>query len=421
MTISTKDLPDNPSELKKYIHSLQNNFQQAEADIAKQRSEFTALKLQYDYLLEQFKLSKQRQFGRSCEKNLLQETLFDEAGAPLPDEVEAELSEETETITYERKKRGCPKRAKLPAHFPREVRMHDIPESEKICDACGGTKTCFGKDLSEQLKVIPPQFIVIQHQRLKWCCNTCEGEISIAPKPRLFFPKSMADTSLIAYTIIMKYADHVPLYRQEAIWQRYGIPLPRNTLCGWVMKAAELCKPLYEEMKKECQRSRYVQADETPVQVLKEPQRKNHQKSYMWVYRKAVGDPVLIYEYQETRRGQHAKNFLGELKGYVQTDAYSGYDWMHATEDIQHLGCMAHARRPFAELVKLSKKKKGLSHQMLGMIKELYDIERLIKGKAVNERYDVRQEKAKPLLDKIRQWLVEHVNNAPPKGVERQA
>ena len=140
---------------------------------------------------------------------------------------------------------------------------------------------CFGKDVSEQIKVIPAQFKVIQHQRLKYCCKACEGNVSVAPSPNVLLPKSIADASLVAYTITLKYVDHVPLYRQEAIWKRNGVDLPRNTTCAWIIKTAELCKPLYNLMKQQVVASDYVQADETPVQVLKEKDRKNTQKSYM--------------------------------------------------------------------------------------------------------------------------------------------
>ena len=442
MKNAIKQLPNDVPALKKYISSLETNFinsQQANdhlvltnaqlveetkklaAEKIKIESEFNILKLQNEYLWEQFKLSKQRRFGTSSEKNVFQGDLFDEAGIELPEEAEADIAEEKEIITYERKKKtGQAKREALPDYLPREDHVYDIPEDQKHC-GCGAEKVCFGKEVSEQLKVIPPQIIVVSHQRLKYYCPPCEGEISIADKPALFLPKSIADASLVAYTAVMKYVDHIPLYRQEKIWLRNKINLPRSTTCAWVMKAGELCEPLYEVMGEELRVSQYLQADETPIQVLKEPQRKDTQKSYMWIYRKAVGTPLIVYEYQQTRQGKHVKHFLSEFKGYIQTDAYSGYDWLDKAPEMIHVGCMAHARRPFAELHKLTKKKKGLAYEALKRIGVLYEIEDQIRAQDIQERYNIRQREAKPQLENLKQWLEEQVTRSPPKGKLGQA
>lgn len=422
MKYAINTLPSDTFSLQEIILSLQEQVDKITEEKIKTESELSTARLKLDYVLEQFKLSKQRQFGRSSEKELVQYDIFDEAGVTLLDEIKEDISDEKEVITYERKKNaGKAKRTVLPDYLPREVKTYDIPGGEKICSCCGSEKGCFGKEVSEQLKVIPPQIVVISHQRLKYCCKPCEGEISIAPKPELFLPKSIADASLVAYTIILKYADHIPLYRQEHIWARNQITLPRNTACAWVMKAAELCQPLWEIIRRLIVKCHYVQVDETTAQVLKEAQRKNTQKSYMWIYRRAEGTPLILYDYQQTREAKHPKAILNGFTGRIQTDAYSGYDWCDFLENIDHLGCMTHARRPFAELEKLSKKKSGLAYQALEMIAVLYKLEAEIKLLSHQEKYEARQTHAKPQLDKIHAWLVAHVNNAPPKGKLGQA
>jgi transposase len=263
-------LQNNVEKMAEEKNTLQQKHDAILQEKIKTDAELATVRLKLDHLLEQFKLSKQRQFGRSSEKDLIQHDIFDEAGVTLPVEAAEDVAEETEVITYERKKKntGKAKRRALPDYLPREVKTYDIPESEKTCACCGSEKTCFSKNISEQLKVIPPQIVVISHQRLKYCCKSCEAEISIAPKPDLFLPKSIADASLVAYTIILKYVDHLPLYRQEHIWARNKIDLPRNTTCAWVMKSATLCEPLVNVMRLELIKSGYVQADETPTQVL---------------------------------------------------------------------------------------------------------------------------------------------------------
>ena len=429
MRNTENQLSSDISELQKYILLLEVGIAKITEEKSlveqKAKAELNVLQLKYDYLFEQFKLSKQRQFGSSSERNILQYDLFDEADLPDNTEAQADVEEDpaVEVVeAYERKKKntGQAKRQPLPDHLPREERIYDIPEAEKTCACCGGEKTCFSRDISEQLKVIPPQVVVISHQRLKYCCEPCEGEVSIAPKPTLLFPKSIADASLVAYTIIMKYTDHLPLYRQEQIWARNKINLPRNTTCAWVMKAAELCLPVYSLMRKLIVASSYTQADETTVQVLKEAGRKNTQKSYMWVYRKAIGTPIIVYEYQQTREAKHPRSFLEGFKGNLQTDAYSGYNWVEDMPVVEHMGCMAHARRPFAELQKLSKKTKGLAYQALEMISVLYQLETKIKDKTAEEKYRERQMHAKPQLEKIHTWLVQHLSHAPPKGKLKQ-
>lgn len=416
------------TELQKYISLLEmtvaqveENKKNIEQEKVRIETELQVLQLKYNSLLEQFRLSKQRTFAASSEKNIYQMNLFDEADLPMTQEANADIAQEDDTevvAAYERKKKeACQaKRQALPDHLPREERIYDIPAAEKTCACCGGEKTCFAKDISEQLKVIPPQVVVVSHQRLKYCCKPCEGEISVAPRPDLFLPKSIADASLVAYTIIMKYADHIPLYRQEQIWARHKIELPRNTTCAWVMKAAELCTPLYQALRTEIIASAYVQADETRVQVLKEAGRKNTQQSYMWVYRKAMGAPLVFYEYQETREAKHPQAFLEGFKGHLQTDAYSGYEWLKNKSEIEHIGCMAHARRPFAELQKLSKKTKGLAYRALEMIGVLYQLETKIKDQTPEEKYNERQAHAKPQLEKIHAWLKEHISHTPPQG-----
>ena len=417
MKYAVTTLPNDVHSLQEIILFLHHHTEKMAAEKRKTDAELATVRLKLDYMLEQFKLSKQRHFGRSSEKNLLQRDMFDEAGMACTME-----AEETESITYHRKKNsGKAKRTALPEYLPREVKTYDIPEEAKTCTGCGNEKTCFGREVSEQLKVIPPQISVISHQRLKYCCTVCEAEISIAPKPNLFLPKSIADASLVAYTIILKYADHLPLYRQEHIWARNKIELPRNTTCAWVMKSATLCEPLINVMRLELMNSSYLQADETPIQVLNEPKRKNTQQSYMWVYRKAIGTPLILYEYQETRKAKHSKLFLEGFTGYLQTDAYAGYDWSNDMPGMIHIACMAHARRPFAEIQKTAKNSKGLAYHALEIISTLYRIETEIAHKTVEERYHIRQQQAKPQLEKLHAWLLQHIHKTPPQGKLGQA
>ena len=280
------------------IAQLQKEVQELKSELTKATEQTTLWKNKYDAMLEQFKLAQQRQFSSSSEKNLLQEDFFDEAG---DFELEAQPNHEKETIEVPAHKRIKPKRKPLPESLPRVDVIHDIKDNEKIC-ACGCQKERIGEQVTEQLEVVQPKLSVTRHIRPKYACKNCEAGVCIAPTPNLLLPKSMASPSLITFTLIAKYCDHIPLYRQEGIWKRYGIEIPRNTMCGWLLSVADLCEPLWEQLKKHLLAYDYCQADESTVQVMKEAERKNTQKSYTWVYRGGcIKQRVVIYDYQETR------------------------------------------------------------------------------------------------------------------------
>ena len=386
-------------------------FQQEEFQSLQQEAQ--EWKDKYHSLLEQLRLAKQQRFGRSSEAHIGQgELQFDEAESIEATELPQE--ENTLTVTYTRKK---PVRRSLPKHLPRVIIEHDIPEEEKVC-ACGCMKERFGEEITEQLEYIPAKLSVIAHVRPKYACRPCAEGVSIAPMPPLFLPKSMATPSLVAHTIISKYEDHLPLYRQEHMWQRLGVEMPRNTVCGWIMAAFEACLPMREALLGYIIASNYLQADETTMQVMDEPNRKNTSTSYMWVYRNHHTDKkVILFDYQQTRKAQWPKQLLKDFKGYLQTDGYKGYDWVDDHPDIIHLGCWAHTRRPFAKLVKLAKTT-GKSHQAVAYIKKLYLIEQYARNNhyTAEQRYALRLQQAKPILEQIKTWLDKTIKTTVPQS-----
>lgn len=395
-------------ELPKSVPELQDI-------VVSQQEEIAHLKQQYVNLLEQIKLAKLRQYAPKSESNLAQGNLFDEAESLIEEETsEAGSEDDSETITYLRKK---PSRKPLPKNLPREEIIHDVEPEEKQCE-CGCEKKRIGEEVSEQLEVIPASIKVVAHIRPKYACNRCDNEVVIAPMPQLFLPKHVASPSLVAHTLINKFQNHLPLYRQEQMWKRLSVDIPRNTMSNWIIKAYEICQPLKEAFVRELLSTGYMQVDETPVQVLQEPGRKNTTKSYIWVYRSMGPDKLLtFYDYQPTRQGQWPELMLSDFEGYLQTDGYKGYDWAKKKENIIQLGCMAHARRPFAELVKLAKKT-GKSHQAIAYIKKLYAIERQARESNLNheERHQLRIEKAAPILEGFFAWVEKSLRTAVPQS-----
>jgi transposase len=393
MKIDTKNLPKTVEELEKIIL-----LQQQEIIVYKER---------YIRLLEEFKLERSRHYCSSSEKNIYQSDLFDESGVEIEGELKDQLDDTVDVDSYQRKKH--PIRRPIPKDMPREVIIHDIAEHEKLC-GCGAQLVCIGEVISEQIKYTPAKLSVVQHVRPKYACKPCQDNVKIAQMPSLLLPKSLATPELVAYTIIAKYCDHVPLYRQQRIWDRLGIDMPRSSLCGWLLKVSELCEPLVKLLRENIIAHDYAQADETTVQVLNEIGRSNKTKSYIWCYRGGGVRPSIVYDYQETRGGYHAVKFLSGFRGYLQSDAYSGYNFANKDDAIIRVGCMAHARRKFADIIKIAKTN-GLAHDAIKFFKALYQIEKEARDRTLSpqDRFALREQKSTILLTSFKTWLDNHL------------
>jgi len=411
MKINIKKLPKSFEELEKIIFFQQQEINNQNTKITLQQQEIISYKERYIRLLEEFKLEKAHRFTASSEKNILQTDLFDEPGIELACELKDQLDDTIDVPSYTRKKH--PVRRPIPKDIPREIIIHDISECEKTC-GCGAQLVRIGEEISEQIKYIPAQLSCLQHVRPKYSCKPCQENVKIAPMPSLLLPKSIAGPELVAYIIIAKYCDHIPLYRQEAIWERLGIDMPRSSLCGWLLKVSELCEPFVKLLQKQIIDYDYVQADETTVQVLDEIGRDNKTKSYMWCYRGGGDKPNIVYEYQPTRGGYHAEKFLAGFKGYLQSDAYSGYNFADKNNDLIKVGCMAHARRKFADIIKIAKSN-GLAHEAIKFFKLLYKIEKEARENNLSstERFDLRKEKVISILTSFKSWLDIHLTKTP--------
>lgn len=357
---------------------------------------------------EQFRLLQHKQFGTSSEKDAHPD-FFNEAET-FADEAEPEACK---TITYERKKPG---RKPLPKDLPRKVVRHELAESEQVCD-CGHHLHEIGEETSEQLEIIPAQVYVVEHVQVKYACRACEEGVKTATKPAQPIPRSFASPSLLAYIIVSKFLDSLPLYRQEAIFNRYKIDISRASMSNWVLKSAELLKPFYNRLLYYLIMQQIIQADETTLRVINDG-RGNCPKSYMWLYQSgdyAPESPVVLYEYQPTRAGQHAKTFLTGFSGYLQTDGFPGYHIFDGDgSNVILLGCMAHVRRKFhyalKALPKDKQKKPGMVQMAISKIAKLYAIEKQIKHLNAEQRYLIRQEKSKPLLDDFKEWCDDKVS-----------
>jgi len=393
--------------------------------------DFAELRQNYEteisLLKEEISILKHRLFGRKSEKLPVgtgQLLLFNEAEAEKA--ANSGASQEKIAVPGHERRRGC--RKPLPENLPRVEALHDLTDEQKQC-ACGEQKSRIGEEVSEQLDIIPPKIQVIQHIRPKYVCKKCAGvaadepAVSIAPMPEQMIPKSIATPGLLAWSLTGKFVDALPFYRIEHILKRYGVEVSRQTLCCWAVKVAELCRPLLELMEKDILQGFQINADETTLQVLQEPGREATTRSYMWLFRGGTGQrPVIIYQYHERRSGQVAKEFLKNYAGYVQTDGYLGYDFLEQIEGITHLGCWAHVRRKFVEVVnavgkdKDGKKKTGSGEVALDYIGKLYLIEKECAERKLSFEQIIRerQSRAGPIVEQFKAWLDKRSPQVPP-------
>jgi transposase len=331
-----------------------------------------------------------------------------------------EPSKQLESIQGTRPK-NKPGRKRLPPHFERVRVVHDLSPQEKTC-ACGNELHKIGEVTSEQLEHIPVQVRVIQNVRYKYGCKACEETVKLAPLPPQPIPKSIATSGLLAHVLVCKYQDHLPLYRQSKMWERVGVDINKGTMSHWVLKCGSLLAPLVELLKQEIVTDDYVRADETTAQVLKEPGRKAQTNSYMWVYMTgSKPNPCVVYEYQSTRASQHPKVFLAGFSGYLQIDAYQGYNAVTSRQDVISVGCFAHCKRKFNDVLKMSldkqRPKQGKAFEAITVITKLYEIERIAKDANLtpDEIKAMRLEKSKPILDAFKQWIDIQVTLTAPK------
>ena len=417
-----QNLPDDIPFLKGMILSFSEERQQY---IERERRHEMENKL----LREQILLMKSKIFGRKSEKlsgdEFLQQILFDEPAGVVEDEDEQEQDEQTiEVPAHTRRKSG---RKPLPENLPRVDVEHDLSEEEKVC-ACGCIMDRIGQEASEKLDIIPAKMQVIRHIRYKYACKCCEGvesdgpTVKIAPVPDQIIPKGIATPGLLAHIFTAKFVDAVPFYRQEKQFARIGVELNRTSMCSWAMKVASQCAPVLKLIRAEILSGPLINADETTVQVLNEPGRSSTSKSYMWIYRGGPpGKPGLIYQYHPTRAGEVAKAFLAGYKGYVQTDGYVGYNFLVEMDGVVHVGCWAHARRKFMDVIKArgKKGKSGSADVALTYIQKLYRIDREAKNSGLEDKElcEERELKAKPVLDEFKSWLDKKIVQVPPKSL----
>jgi transposase len=279
----------------------------------------------------------------------LQLELLEEEPSATRDEVEAESRREPPPAKPARERKPHPGRKPLPETLPRIEQVMACTDAS--CKTCGGQTAVIGYDESEVLDYEPARWLVRVTKREKRACGKCATIAMPAMEPRIV-EKGLASDAVVIGTVVAKYCDHLPLYRQQAILEREaGVEISRATLDGWVMRVAELLQPVVAAMRQDLLRTSYLQADETTVPVQMHDKRGADHQAYLWQYGSPGGETV--FEFQLGRGREGPKKFLGTGEGVLQTDGYQAYDTIGGPK-LVHVGCWAHARRKFVDAVKVN-------------------------------------------------------------------
>jgi transposase len=411
---SVLELPDDPVGLKRVIAQQRSIIAQREDAIAQIKREASEQmeamtqrhKAEMDAVLRRF-------YGPHAERfDPTQLLLFGITIDELPVDhktVETESGQKLKTKRVNHHKHG---RGQLPDHLPRVEIIHDLSDEQKKCPCCGNERTCIGSETSEQLEFVCASFQVLKHVRHKYACGSCgkgcdqcdcKSHIEIATKTPQPVEKGLAGPGLLAYVITSKLADHLPLYRLEDIFSRQGVEISRSTMCAWMLDSGQLIKPLVERITTRVKQSKVIHTDDTRVPVQDRTMKGKCRSGRIWTY---IGDdhhPYIVYDYTPDRTRAGPQRFLADYKGYLQADAYGGYDGVYHKGEVIEVACWAHARRKFFDAKETDGRRAA---EMLEFAGQLYAVEHEAKGMDHDARRALRQEKSVPILAKIKAWLV---------------
>ena len=412
---------------------LQQENAQLEAKFAARDQEqaqvITSLTLQNEWLLEQLKLSKKKLFGRSSEQAA--QLVMDQLSLTM-NEVEAYIfgmnsagKAPVAVKAHEHKRQSGNVLDVVPEGTPTEVVEHRLPENELTCSACGSQMVEIGKEVRRSLMMKPAEFWVREDVYYTYACKNCEqetGEANIvkAAKEPALLPGSFASAEAVAYLAAQKFVMYSPLYRLQQEFERHGLKLSRQTMANWLLNISEKwLRPVYDTLREQLCKEPVLHADETTLQVLKEPGRSSTSKSYMWLYRTSgcAKQAVVLYEYQPTRKAEHAEAFLKGFSGWLHADGYQGYHKL--PENIRVVGCWAHARRKFDEALQtLPKEIQKDAPAAIGecYCSRLFKLEQAFAELTPEERYEKRLEQEKPVLDALLSWANEMQAKTAPKS-----
>ncbi|MBX9741282.1 MAG: IS66 family transposase [Beijerinckiaceae bacterium] len=388
---------------------LPDDIDALKAMIAASRAELYAQALLIEKLKAQLASQNRYRFGARSEGLDQLELIIDNARiadarrtAPEPD--------------VERPTKGQPKRKALPDHLPRQTVVHT--PVDRCCRDCGKPLRKMGEDMREVLDFVPGRFVVRRHVCEKFSCRDCGGIVE-GQLPSMPIEKGLPGAGLLAHVLVSKFCDHLPLYRQSAIYAREGVHLSRATMAGWAQKMAKLLAPLADRIQSHVLGGEAIHTDDTPVSVL-DPGRGRTKTGRYWTHvrderpRASAVPPAAFYRYSPDRKAAHPRDHLKNYAGFLHADGYAGYEELYRKRSIAEVACMAHVRRKFFDIHKATAA--PIAEDALLRIAALYRIEKAIRGKPPDERRRVRQEQAKPSFQELQDWLEATLPSLPARG-----
>jgi transposase len=399
VSLDVENLPDDLPLLKSLIRDLVTTLKDKDENIERLR--------------HQLREALRRHYGRKSEtlsedQLALFEKLIGQELSKQP-EAEKEPSAKAEVKGHGRRK---PSEA-----LPRKQEHYALPAEAQVCPDCHSPLKKIGEDAREVVEYVPASLFVRVQSSEKWACGNCQDKVVSSELPALPIERGLAGKGLLAHVVTSKYADHIPLYRLSEIFERQGFEVNRSTLCGWVAQTADLLKPVVEAMKAELLESKVLHSDDTPVPVLEdtdrgtsdgedqadEPKgRKKARLGRLWTWVGDEGHPQTVFEYTPDRKGERPREFLKGWKGYLQADAYGGYDQLYENQAVVEVACWAHTRRKFIEAQDTDK---AGARAALAYIHALYEVEKEARSLVAEQRRALRQERAGPLLETFKAWL----------------
>ena len=401
-TTSNADLQAQNSQLNNRIYELENTV-----------AELSALVKHFEEL---FKLSQLKRFGASSEKSAWESGQLSLFGAPEPVAL-VTVESETEEISYKRRKQKGKRQEDL-SKLPLEVIEYDIPEDQRECPECGKMMRAFGAETRDEIKIIPAQAIHLQRRQKVYKCDKCaeaadKTPIVKAPMPEPVIKGSAASPSAIAFIMTQKHLMHLPFYRLEQEFLRQDVFINRQNMANWSIQVCEdWLQPVYDKLRERILRHDVLHGDETTLQVLHEKGKNAQQKSYMWLYRTSgeSKNPIVLYEYQPDRGGEHPESFLTGWRGYLHTDGYAAY---HEIKNVIVIGCWAHVRRKFNDAFKITNAPDSPAKIGLDYCGRLFELERKFADMTPKERLEARKKQSKPIAEAFFAWA--ETVNVPPK------
>jgi len=423
MSTEAATLPSDVDQLQSLVAQLTATIDQQSSTIDELSQKLQKL----EHHLQQLLRSK---YGPRAERfDPHQGTLFDDSD----EGARASQKEVPETQVKSHRRRGGGGRQELPEHLERRIVEHDLSPAEKCCPDCRQERERIGAEVSEQLEYEPAVLYVLQHVRHKYACRHCEEHVQVAPPAAKPIAKGLPGPGLLAALVVSKYHDHLPLYRLEDVFSRSGVELPRSSQCRWALATAEILQPLVELMKERVLRSKVIHTDDTPMPV-RDDQLEKTRTARLWVYCDDWRHRYTVYDYTTSRKRDGPVNFLKDFTGYLQADAYGGYEGIYAHGKVKQVLCWAHARRKFYEARSVQPEE---AHAALAFIARLYAVEDELQKwrysisetsdlvqvlrKWQRERYRRRQKESLPILQEFLAHLQQTKAKVLPKSPMGQA